>query len=439
AWVRININPINDGPNAMDDTASVNEDDSVTINVRLNDTDIDGTLNNPSIRTTPSNGSVVVNTDGTIKYIPNPNYHGLDSFQYEVCDNGTPILCDSAWVRININPINDGPNAMDDTASVNEDDSVTINVRLNDTDIDGTLNNPSIRTTPSNGSVVVNTDGTIKYIPNPNYHGLDSFQYEVCDNGTPVLCDSAWVRININPINDGPNAMDDTASVNEDDSVTINVRLNDTDIDGTLNNPSIRTTPSNGTVVVNTDGTIKYIPNPNYHGLDSFQYEVCDNGTPVLCDSAWVRININPINDGPNAMDDTASVNEDDSVTINVRLNDTDIDGTLNNPSIRTTPSNGTVVVNTDGTIKYIPNQNYHGLDSFQYEVCDNGTPVLCDSAWVRININPINDGPNAMDDTASVNEDDSVTINVRLNDTDIDGTLNNPSIRTTPSNGTVV
>jgi hypothetical protein len=98
---------------------------------------------------------------------------------YSVCDNGTPVLCYSAWVRLNILEVNDGPDALDDTASVNEDDSVTINVRLNDSDVDGTLNNPTIRTNPANGSVVVNTDGTIKYLPNPNYHGLDSFMYRV--------------------------------------------------------------------------------------------------------------------------------------------------------------------------------------------------------------------------------------------------------------------
>ena len=438
AWVRLNVLDVNDGPDALDDTASVNEDDSVTINVSLNDLDVDGTLNNPVININPTHGTVTVDANGNIKYIPNPNYHGIDSFMYRVCDNGMPVLCDSAWVRLYINDVNDAPIAHRDTLFTSEGTPVTADVRTNDIDVDGTLSNPVIIVQPAHGSVTVAANGNITYTPVANYFGKDSLSYRVCDNGMPIKCDSAWVIISIDSINDAPVALDDTASVNEDDSVTINVLLNDSDIDGILNNPVVNINPTHGSVLVNTDGTVKYIPNPNYHGLDSFMYRVCDNGMPVLCDSAWVRLNILDINDGPDALDDTASVNEDDSVTINVRLNDSDVDGTLNNPTIRTNPANGSVVVNTDGTIKYIPNPNYHGLDSFMYRVCDNGMPVLCDSAWVRLNILDVNDGPDALDDTASVNEDDSVTINVRLNDSDVDGTLNNPVVITNPTHGTV-
>jgi gliding motility-associated-like protein len=439
AWVRLNINSINDGPDAVDDTLTFNEDDSITVDLRLNDSDIDGTLNNPIIRTQPNNGTVVVNANGTITFRPNPNFHGVDSFMYRVCDNGLPVLCDSAWVRLNINPINDGPDAVDDSLTFNEDDSITVDLRLNDTDVDGTLNNPVIRTQPNNGTVVVNANGTITYRPNPNFHGVDSFMYRVCDNGLPVLCDSAWVRLGINPINDGPDALDDSLTFNEDDSITVDLRLNDSDVDGTLNNPVIRTQPNNGTVVVNANGTITFKPNPNFHGLDSFMYRVCDNGLPVLCDSAWVRLGINPINDGPDALDDTLTFNEDDSITVDLRLNDTDVDGTLNNPVIRTQPNNGTVVVNANGTITFKPNPNFHGLDSFIYQVCDNGLPVICDSAWVRLKINPINDGPDAIDDTLTLDEDGTITTDIRNNDIDLDGTLNNPTIINNPANGNVV
>ncbi|MFN6358267.1 MAG: Ig-like domain-containing protein [Bacteroidota bacterium] len=439
AWVRLIVNSVNDGPDAVNDSININEDDSVIINVRINDTDIDGTLGNPITVTNPINGTISILPNGNIKYIPNPDYFGLDSFMYRVCDNGMPVKCDSAWVRLIINPVNDGPDAVNDSININEDDSVIINVRINDTDIDGTLSNPIAITNPRNGTISILPNGNIKYIPNPNYFGLDSFMYRVCDNGMPVKCDSAWVRLIINSVNDGPDAEDDSLTVNENNPVILDLRNNDKDIDGSLGNPVILVGPLNGSAVINPNGTVTYTPKPNYNGVDSFMYRVCDNGIPVRCDSAWVRIKINPVNTAPNAIDDTLIVDEDNAITTDLRNNDIDLDGNLTNPTIRIMPKHGIVVVNNDGLITYTPTADYFGLDSFFYQVCDNGTPVLCDSAWVRITVRPVNDSPNAINDTANTNVNIPVSIAVLLNDVDKDGTINNPIIITNPTSGVAV
>ncbi|MFN5544893.1 MAG: tandem-95 repeat protein [Bacteroidota bacterium] len=439
AWVRLIVNSVNDGPDAVNDSININEDDSVIINVRINDTDIDGTLGNPITVTNPINGTISILPNGNIKYIPNPDYFGLDSFMYRVCDNGMPVKCDSAWVRLIINPVNDGPDAVNDSININEDDSVIINVRINDTDIDGTLSNPIAITNPRNGTISILPNGNIKYIPNPNYFGLDSFMYRVCDNGMPVKCVCAWVRLIIKSVNDGPDAEDDSLTVNENNPVILDLRNNDKDIDGSLGNPVILVGPLNGSAVINPNGTVTYTPKPNYNGVDSFMYRVCDNGIPVRCDSAWVRIKINPVNTAPNAIDDTLIVDEDNAITTDLRNNDIDLDGNLTNPTIRIMPKHGIVVVNNDGLITYTPTADYFGLDSFFYQVCDNGTPVLCDSAWVRITVRPVNDSPNAINDTANTNVNIPVSIAVLLNDVDKDGTINNPIIITNPTSGVAV
>ena len=33
-------------------------------------------------------------------------------------------------------------------------------------------------------------------------------------------------------------------------------------------------------------GEVTYTPDPDFNGTDGFVYEVCDTGTPVLCDTA---------------------------------------------------------------------------------------------------------------------------------------------------------
>ena len=470
AWVYITIDPVNDAPVVTLDTASVNEDDSVVINLLTNDNDSAdlGGLDTSSIAIVggPFNGTVSVDTStGQVIYTPDSNFYGVDSFQYVVCDTGLPLpaMCDSAWVVITIDPVNDQLIALDDSASVNEDDSVAINVLANDNDsadFSG-LDTASVAvlTGPSNGSVSVDTTtGLITYTPATNFYGLDSFQYVVCDTGLPLpaKCDSAWVYITIDPVNDAPVVTLDTASVNEDDSVVINLLTNDNDSAdlGGLDTSSIAIVggPFNGTVSVDTStGQVIYTPDSNFYGVDSFQYVVCDTGLPLpaMCDSAWVVITIDPVNDQLIALDDSASVNEDDSVAINVLANDNDsadFSG-LDTASVAvlTGPSNGSVSVDTTtGLITYTPATNFYGLDSFQYVVCDTGLPLpaKCDSAWVYITIDPVNDAPVVTLDTASVNEDDSVVINLLTNDNDSAdlGGLDTSSIAIVggPFNGTV-
>ena len=49
------------------------------------------------------------------------------------------------------------------------------------------------------------------------------------------------------------------------------------------------------------------------------------------------------------------------------------------------------------------------GVDTFQYTICDNGTPVLCDTATVTITVIPDNGN-------ITVANDDSITdIRIRL------------------------
>ena len=468
--VFIFIDPVNDAPVVTLDTASVNEDDSVVINLLTNDNDSAdlGGLDTSSLAIVggPFNGTVSVDTStGQVIYTPDSNFYGVDSFQYVVCDTGLPLpaMCDSAWVLITIDPVNDQLIALDDSVVINEDDSVAINVLANDNDsadFSG-LDTASVAvlTGPSNGSVSVDTTtGLITYTPATNFYGLDSFQYVVCDTGLPLpaTCDSAWVYITIDPVNDAPVVTLDTASVNEDDSVVINLLTNDNDSAdlGGLDTSSIAIVggPFNGTVSVDTStGQVIYTPDSNFYGVDSFQYVVCDTGLPLpaMCDSAWVVITIDPVNDQLIALDDSASVNEDDSVAINVLANDNDsadFSG-LDTASVAvlTGPSNGSVSVDTTtGLITYTPATNFYGLDSFQYVVCDTGLPLpaKCDSAWVYITIDPVNDAPVVTLDTASVNEDDSVVINLLTNDNDSAdlGGLDTSSIAIVggPFNGTV-
>ncbi|WP_415686423.1 Ig-like domain-containing protein [Gillisia hiemivivida] len=282
------------------------------------------------------------------------------------------------------------PVAVNDVVSTNEDTSVVISVLDNDSDPDGDQLIIVSNTNPTNGTLVDNEDGTFTYTPNANYNGPDSFTYTITDGNEGF--DTATVSITVNPINDAPIAVDDSASVNEDTPVTISVLDNDSDVDGDDLTVVSTTSPSNGTVVINENGTITYTPNDNFIGSDSFEYTISDGNGGT--DTATVTITVNPINDAPIANDDVAEVDEDNPVTISVLDNDSDVDGDDLTVIDTTNPDNGTVVINENGTITYTPNDNFNGSDSFEYTISDGNGGT--DTATVTITVNPVDDSPPA-------------------------------------------
>jgi gliding motility-associated-like protein len=442
----------NQPPVATDDYPTTTEDVPVVIGVKNNDSDPDGNvLGNPTIITNPTNGTAVVNIDGTITYTPNPNFHGNDTLVYVVCDNGTPSLCDTANVIITIDPANDAPVITDVTTTVAAGTTVPVNIAAGTSDPNGDLLTYTYGASTGVPVVVTVTgNGTIVVTPvNATDTGLVVIPVTVCDNGTPVLCDNGTITIHFVPdsvlvnTNFPPVALNDLTNTNPNTPVTVNIKGNDSDPNGnnTIGAPSIFINPTNGAAVINPDGTLTYTPNNGFIGNDTLTYIICDNGTPSLCDTAIVVVSVTEtviVNHPPVATDDYPTVTEDTPTIVIVKSNDSDPDGNvLGNPTIITNPANGTAVVNIDGTITYTPNPNFNGIDTLTYVICDNGIPSLCDTANVIININSINDEPIINDTTVVTPQGTPITVCLPISDLDAGQTYFYSSCGN-PVNGTV-
>jgi len=190
-------------------------------------------------------------------------------------------------------------------------------------------------------------------------------------------------------------AADDTATTDEDTPVTVPVQGNDSA--GPANeNQALTTTavtaPANGTAVINPDGSVTYTPDLDFNGSDSFTYTVCDSDN--ACATATVTVLVEMVSDPPVAVDDSVTTAEDTSVTFNVLVNDSDADGNLNpgSVSVLSSPSNGTLTNNGNGSFTYTPDANFNGSDSFSYQVCDSEN--VCDTADVLITVTAANDAP---------------------------------------------
>ena len=129
------VGAANRAPDAVDDSATLDEDTSLAIAVLTNDNDPDGDPLTVAATTSPSHGSVAVNPEGTITYTPEANYHGSDSFTYTIGDGRGGA--DTATVSVTVSPVNDAPEAVDAVFTLDENSAAGTSVgAINATDID---------------------------------------------------------------------------------------------------------------------------------------------------------------------------------------------------------------------------------------------------------------------------------------------------------------
>ncbi|HHK8570372.1 TPA: tandem-95 repeat protein [Vibrio parahaemolyticus] len=509
--VNFTVTPVAD---IVADNATVVEDTPTIIKVLGNDTfDGDDKVVSLDADNGPKNGTVIVNNDGTVTYIPDDNYVGEDTFTYIVTSGG---VSESAIVEVNVTPVNDAPVAKDDIATTQEDTAITIDVLPNDTDVDGDKLSIQSATVPEAQGKVEIVDGKLVFTPAENFNGHAEITYTVTDG---QLTDEAKVTVTVNPVNDAPTIkVDAVESITEDtvntDTVVATLTVRDTDtseeqltvslennsngyfvlvgdevkltqagVDAVNNdelnlkdltisasvsdgvNPTANDSDSlivnrvndaptvenaiadqelsedfatytidlndafkdsdsalnfsvfgNSNVLVSIENGIATIsPTADWNGSEILTFTATDpSGESV---SQTVGFTVAPVVD---IKADSTNVVEDTPTIINVLGNDT-FEGADKVVSLdaENSPKNGTVIVNSDGTVTYTPDDNYVGEDTFTYIVTSGG---VSESTTVEVNVTPVNDAPVAKDDIATTQEDTAVTIDVLPNDSDVDG-----------------
>jgi uncharacterized repeat protein (TIGR01451 family) len=411
---------------ANNDQSATDPETPVIIPVCNNDLDPEG--NNFAVTTNftqTANGTVTYNGDCTFTYTPNPGFEGIDQFEYEICDDGTPQACDPAVVTIIVSDTINSVIANDDTEVTEQNTPVEVPICANDFDPQGDNFDVTTFTQPANGTVTYNDDCIFTYTPNTDYFGTDTFTYTICDdNATDQACDEAVVTIVIPTPNNTVNPENDEETTEQNECVVIAVMNNDSDAEGdSFMVTSNFTQAQNGTVTLNADGTFTYCPNTDYIGTDVFTYEICDTGNPIACEDAIVIITIEP------QPDNTVDANPDEEITevntcveVFVLNNDTDAEGNSFDISSFGQAANGTVTQENDGTLTYCPNDGFTGVDVFTYEICDNGNPIACDQTVVTITIEELFNDLTATPDQETTTINTCVVIDVMANDFDPQG-----------------
>ena len=446
------LDALNTPPIAVDDAASAAEDGGpVLIDVLANDTDADNDPLSISVVQTSAAGAALTVFEGKIKYDPGMLFQGLnadetasDSFTYTIADPSGESA--QATVTVTVSGVNDVPVGEDDTAATDEDHSVTISASTllaNDTDADfgDTLSVVAVSKTGV-GSVSL-VDGSIVYDPAGVFEWLkagelatDTFSYTLRDGAGAES--TANVTVTITGINDAPVTQDQSASTDEDASLSGRALASDVDNDSLIFN--VLSGPSYGSLEFNADGSFTYMPYRDINGPDAFEFSAYDGA--LYSAAGRVSINVRPVNDAPVARDDAYATDEDFALVIagqGVLGNDDDVEGDALSAILVAGPGHGVLTLDAFGSFHYMPNRDYNGTDSFTYRASDGN--LESELATVSITVNAVNDPPVAEADTAEAVEDGpAFAIDVLANDTDVDAndTLTVVSINATGTFGTV-
>ncbi|HCH3381232.1 TPA: tandem-95 repeat protein, partial [Vibrio parahaemolyticus] len=390
----LDILPINDAPNAENDVITTEEDTAVTIDVLVNDSDVEGDALSIQSASVPKEQGTVEVVDGKLVFTPAENFNGEATITYIVTDGD---LTDEAKVSVTVTPVNDSPVAVDDTTSIQEDTAVTIDVLTNDTDVDGDKLSIESASVPKEQGTVEVVDGKLVFTPAENFNGDAEITYTVTDG---ELTDEAKVTVTVNPVNDMPTIkVDAVESITEDavntDTVVATLTVRDTDTPEDQLTVSLENNSNGYFVLVGnevklTQAGVDAVNNDELNLKDlTISASVSDGVNPTANDSD--SLIVNRVNDAPVAKDDIATTQEDTAVTIDVLPNDSDVDGDkLSIQSASVPEAQGKVEI-VDGKLVFTPAENFHGDAEITYTLTDG---ALTDQATVNVTVNAVNDTP---------------------------------------------
>lgn len=540
-------------PSAVADAVVTAFNTSVTVNLLVNDKDRSNnpaTLMNvtpPVILSAPLNGSVSI-TNGVLTYTPTAGFVGIDGLTYQICDpqngrcsstsvsitvrdacfgkptaaslvatgvtrcNGLALerelsdmnACSSTFNSLTYEVIQPygcaSPTAVTDAVMTSFNTLVTVSVLTNDK---GKDNSPASLTNvmvsvvnTTGGTSMTNPDGTVRFTPADGFTGSATVVYQICDRIDPSICSSASIVVTVqdacfgkptsvslvdtgvtrchgpalekqqqdaNPCSptfgnlsyimvqpfgcSSTTAVNDVTSTGFNHNVTVAILLNDRAKDGSAATTTSVTTSilatTNGTSVLNADGTVTVEPTPGFSGTATVSYQICDVATTTACSTALVTIVVrdacfgkpmsasfvetattrcngpalevmlrdkNPCSAtylgtkwqvvqpygcaSPTAVLDNTSTAYNTSVTVPVLTNDRAKDGSaasLTNVTISVvTTTGGTSSLNPDGTISVIPTVGFTGTATVVYQICDLVDASTCSSTSVLIAVRDV-------------------------------------------------
>jgi len=487
-------NPV---PEAENDTDETGENDTLTVaaadGVLSNDSDPDGDdlsiiefTNGTDTETAggtvagSDGGTFTLNTDGSYTFDPGTDFQDLavgetreTSITYTVDDGegGT----EEATLTITVTGANDGPTsvAIGDQSNSDADSNVEVDVSDSFSDIDNNTDftyiaeglPPGLQIDPDTGIISGTIDNSASQ-GGPDSNGIYSVTITAEDGFESTSQTFTWTVDN-----PSPEANSDTGTTDEETPITVDdqngVLSNDSDTDaddifveqvnGDPGNVGISVDGGNGgSFTLNADGSYSFDPENDFQDLaegetrdTTINYTTSDGEGGTSTTS--LTVTVEGVNDGPDALDDTATTGEDSSINVDqgngLLTNDSDPDTSDNltvteigngtdtedvgNGGTGISGNNGgTFTIDPDGSYTFDPGSDFQDLDdgetretSITYTIDDGNGGT--DEATLTITVTGANDAPSpegTIGDQTNLDADEIASVDVSGAFSDADG-----------------
>ena len=394
----VNIDAVNDTFTVTHGLVATTTTDSVLNNDKVgNQTATIGTVSLTVI--TPAVGAAgsatpTLNANGTVT-VPAGTKSGTYYIGYRICSTVASIsVCDTATATIVVGTptITADPDTFTittgtSTKSVLDNDKIgTATATTNTVSI--SVVTGATPKQPGTNTPTLNSDGKVT-VPNNTPAGTYTIVYQICDKLNSGNCATTTATVVVG--NPAITADPDTFTITTGTS-TKSVLDNDKigTATATTNTVSISVVtgatpkqPGTNTPTLDSDGKVT-VPNNTPAGTYTIVYQICDKLNSGNCATTTATVVVGtttPTAPVPVAVDDRATTPLNTPVTINVLGNDTPEGAT---PNVTTNPANGSVSVNSDGSIEYRPHTDFAGTDTFVYELCNASG---CATATVTVEV----------------------------------------------------
>jgi VCBS repeat-containing protein len=391
----------------------------------------------------------VVNADGTVDYTHDGSETIADSFTYTIRD-ATGAVSNTATVSLTITTQDDNPALGNNALTISEGGTVVLTgADLSATDAETAASALQFTVSGISGGqfesiaspgVAITTfsqqriaDGEIQFVHDGG-EAAPTYSITVSDG---ALTDGPLAAIiSFSNVNDAPTAVADASTALEGGTINIDLAVNDTDPDDGLDLTSIQIVsgPSNGSLVVNADGTVDYTHDGSETIADSFTYTIRD-AAGAVSNTATVTLTITPQGDNPVLGNNALTISEGGSVVLSgadlsasdaetaasaLQFTVTGVSGgqfeAVASPGVSITTFSQQQI--TDGEIQFVHDG---GELSPTYSITVSDGALTDGPLAATISFTNVNDAPSAVADADTALEGGTITIDLAANDSDPD------------------
>ena len=385
-------------PSGAADNMSVAEDGVAVIDVMANDlAESGGRVFDVVIVTEPAHGVAIVEADGRVTYVPDPDFAGMDGFTYQLADEVS--VSDLVTVTLTVTAVNDAPTlSVLSDVTLDEDGSTVVPVVVGD--IETATGSLTVTATSSNvGVVTVSVGGaganrTVSVVGVADASGTSTITVSVSDG---VATTSRTFVATVTAVNDAPVVSSFEAQVlAEEGSTSVPFTVSDVD-DATLSvSASVLPTDLVSVSLVGSgaERTLVLTGLSNVHGEAEVTVSVTDGTSTV---TRTFLVTVTAVNDAPVALGEQVVVVEGAMANGivgggSLLANDVDADGDTLVVEVVTNPAHGSLSVSADGTFAYTHDGSETSSDTFSYRVGDGA--LWSNTVSVEVSVTAVNDAP---------------------------------------------